>query len=205
MSNALPNLKGRVAFIFEESDFDVDQIIGVKNIKIQDVDELAALAMQSYDPDFQKNVRPGDVIVGADNFGYGHPHYPPMRAMRHLGIAGVIAESFSPGYWRGEISMGFPQASCPGILGFVRALGRHRGRLGRQRRPQPHPQQASSPPSSRCPSPTARCSRPAGSFPISSNRKSPDSILGGSSHVASQFRIPQSRPCQQDRLGRRRL
>jgi 3-isopropylmalate/(R)-2-methylmalate dehydratase small subunit len=119
MSNALPNLKGRVAFVFEERDFDVDQIIGVKNIKIQDVDELAALAMQSYDPDFQKSVRPGDVIVGADNFGYGHPHYPPMRALRHLGIAGVIAESFSPGYWRGEISMGFPQVSCPGILAFV--------------------------------------------------------------------------------------
>ena len=119
MSNALPNLKGRVAFIFEERDFDVDQIIGVKNIKIQDVDELAALAMQSYDPEFQSKVRKGDVVVGADNFGYGHPHYPPMRAMRHLGIAGVIAESFSPGYWRGEISMGFPQVSCPGILGFV--------------------------------------------------------------------------------------
>ena len=119
MSNALPNLKGRVAFIFEERDFDVDQIIGVKNIKIQDVAELAALAMQSYDPEFQSKVRRGDVVVGADNFGYGHPHYPPMRAMRHLGIAGVIAESFSPGYWRGEISMGFPQVSCPGILGFV--------------------------------------------------------------------------------------
>jgi 3-isopropylmalate/(R)-2-methylmalate dehydratase small subunit len=42
-----------------------------------------------------------------------------MRAMRHLGIAGVVAESFSPGYWRGEISMGFPQASCAGILGLV--------------------------------------------------------------------------------------
>jgi 3-isopropylmalate/(R)-2-methylmalate dehydratase small subunit len=119
MSNALPNLKGRVAFIFEEIDFDVDQIIGVKNIKIQDVNELAALAMESYDPNFQKSVRPGDVLVGAENFGYGHPHYPPMRAMRHLGITGVIAESFSPGYWRGEISMGFPQVSCPGILNFV--------------------------------------------------------------------------------------
>ena len=119
MSNALPNLKGRVAFVFEERDFDVDQIIGVKNIKIQDVAELAALAMQSYDPEFRSKVRPGDVVVGADNFGYGHPHYPPMRAMRHLGIAGVIAESFSPGYWRGEISMGFPQVSCPGILTFV--------------------------------------------------------------------------------------
>jgi 3-isopropylmalate/(R)-2-methylmalate dehydratase small subunit len=116
----LTNLRGRVAFIFDEIDFDVDQIVGVKNIKITDIDELAAAAMQSYDPTFAKEVRKGDIIVGNQNFGYGHPHYPPMRAMRHLGIAGVIAESFSPGYWRGEISMGFPQVSCPGILGLVK-------------------------------------------------------------------------------------
>jgi len=116
---ALKNLRGRVAFIFEEIDFDVDQIVGVKNIKIQDVAELAKVAMQAYDPDFAKSVRPGDILVGNHNFGYGHPHYPPMRAMRHLGITGVVAESFSPGYWRGEISMGFPQCSCPGILGLV--------------------------------------------------------------------------------------
>lgn len=113
------NLKGRVAFIFDEIDFDVDQIIGVKNIKIQDVVELAKVAMQSYDPDFAKKVKPGDILVGNHNFGYGHPHYPPMRAMRHLGIAGMIAESFSPGYWRGEVSMGFPQVPCPGILKHV--------------------------------------------------------------------------------------
>lgn len=116
---ALKNLRGRVAFIFAEIDFDVDQIVGVKNIKIQDVAELAKVAMQAYDPDFATVVKPGDILVGNHNFGYGHPHYPPMRAMRHLGLAGVIAESFSPGYWRGEISMGFPQISCPGILGLV--------------------------------------------------------------------------------------
>lgn len=115
----LPRLGGRVAFIFDEVDFDVDQIVGVTNIKITDIDELCDAAMQEYDPGFRASVRPGDLLVGAANFGYGHPHYPPMRAMRHLGIAGVIAESFSPGYWRGEISMGFPQIACPGVLGLV--------------------------------------------------------------------------------------
>ena len=115
----MQNLKGRIAFIFDEIDFDIDQIVGVKNIKIQDVDELASIAMQSYDPDFRDLVRPGDLLVGNSNFGYGHPHYPPMIAMRHLGIAGVIAESFSPGYWRGEIAMGFPQIPCPGIMDLV--------------------------------------------------------------------------------------
>ena len=116
---ALHNLRGRVAFKFEEIDFDVDQIVGVKNMKTTDIAELTKAAMQAYDPEFSSVVRPGDLLVGNHNFGYGHPHYPPMKAMRHLGIAGVIAESFSPGYWRGEISMGFPQVSCPGILGFV--------------------------------------------------------------------------------------
>jgi len=116
---SLANLRGRVAWIFEEENFDVDQIVGVKNIKITNVAELAALAMTSFDPDFAAKIKPGDLIVGAGNFGYGHPHYPPLRAMRHLGLAGVVAESFSPGFWRGEISMGTPLVGCPGIVAAV--------------------------------------------------------------------------------------
>ncbi|KZY30224.1 3-isopropylmalate dehydratase [Roseovarius sp. HI0049] len=115
----LPNLKGRVAWIFEDEDFDVDQIVGVKNIKIKDPDELAKLCMAAEEPDFAEKVKPGDLLVGNHNFGYGHPHYPPMIGMRKLGIGGVIGESFSPGYWRGEIAMGFPQVICPGIIGAV--------------------------------------------------------------------------------------
>ena len=115
----LPLLAGRVAWIHAQPDFDVDQIIGVKNIKISDLDALAALAMQPFDPNFAAHVRPGDLLVGGPNFGYGHPHYPPMMAMRHLGIAGVIAESFAPGFFRGEISMGFPLLTCPGIVNAV--------------------------------------------------------------------------------------
>ena len=116
---ALENLRGRVAWIFGDEDFDVDQIVGVKNIKIKDPAELGRLCLSAEDPDFAQKVKPGDLLVGNQNFGYGHPHYPPMIGMRHLGIAGVIAESFAPGYWRGEIAMGFPQVICPGILGAV--------------------------------------------------------------------------------------
>jgi 3-isopropylmalate/(R)-2-methylmalate dehydratase small subunit len=117
---SLPNLRGRVAWVFDEADFDIDLIIGVRNIKITDVKELAALAMADREPGFASTVQRGDLLVGGHNFGYGHPHYPAMRAMRHLGIAGVVAESFSPGFFRGEISMGFPLVTCPGILSVVR-------------------------------------------------------------------------------------
>lgn len=116
---ALQNLRGRVAWIFADDDYDVDQIVGVKNIKVTDIDELAKLAMSGQDPNFAAVVQRGDLLIGGRNFGYGHPHYPPLRAMRHLGIAGVIAESFSPGFWRGEISMGFPLVPTPGILKIV--------------------------------------------------------------------------------------
>ena len=60
--------QGPRRFIFEEDDFDVDQIVGVKNIKIQDLDELASLAMTSYDPDFASQVKQGDIIVGQKQF-----------------------------------------------------------------------------------------------------------------------------------------
>lgn len=113
---SLTNLKGRVAWVFDEADYDIDRIIGVKNIKITDVQELARLAMGDVEPGFAATVNKGDLLVGASNFGYGHPHYPAMKAMRHLGIGGVVAESFSPGFFRGEMAMGFPLVTCPGIL-----------------------------------------------------------------------------------------
>ena len=112
-------LHGRVAWVFDEDNFDIDLIIGIKNIKLSDLEALAAVTMSSYDPGFRQAVRPGDLLVAGHNFGYGHPHYPAMKSMRHLGISAVVAESFSPGFYRGEISMGFPLVTCPGIRAAV--------------------------------------------------------------------------------------
>jgi 3-isopropylmalate/(R)-2-methylmalate dehydratase small subunit len=115
----LNNIVGRVAYVFDQPNYDVDQIVGVENIRVQNVYELTRIVMAAYEPGFASNVQPGDVLVGGENFGYGHPHYPPMTVMRHLGIAAVIAESFSPGYWWGEMAGGFPQITCPGILSLA--------------------------------------------------------------------------------------
>lgn len=115
-----PKIDGRVAWVFDEDDFDIDLIIGVENIRIQDVEALCDIAMADYDPGFRAGVARGDLLVGGENFGFGHPHSPPMRAMRHMGIAGVVAESFAPTYYRGEMAMGFPQIICPGIRAAVR-------------------------------------------------------------------------------------
>ena len=107
-------LRGRVAWIFPD-DFDVDLIIGVENIKYNDPAYLKKLCMTSFEPDFAEKVRPGDIVVGGSNFGYGHPHYPAMIALRAVGIAAVVADSFSPGFWRGETYNGMPLVTVPGV------------------------------------------------------------------------------------------
>lgn len=119
VGSAVPDLlRGRVAWVFQP-DFDVDLIIGVENIKYYDAEVLASVCMKAYDPDFVRDVRPGDVIVGGRNFGYGHPHYPAMIAMRNAGIVAVVAESFAPGFWRGELYQGMPLVAVPGIVAAV--------------------------------------------------------------------------------------
>lgn len=107
-------IEGKVAWIFGD-DFDIDLVVGVANIKSYDPDHLRSVCMQAYDPTFAERVSPGDIIVGGRNFGYGHPHYPPMVALRNAGIAAIVAESFSPGFWRGETFNGMPLITISGV------------------------------------------------------------------------------------------
>lgn len=117
--SAVPDVfDGRVAWIFGD-DFDIDLIVGVQNIKSYDTDFLLSVCMSEYEEGFAAKVRPGDLLVAGRNFGYGHPHYPPMVAMRAAGIVAVIAESYAPGFWRGETFNGMPLLRCPGITDAV--------------------------------------------------------------------------------------
>jgi 3-isopropylmalate/(R)-2-methylmalate dehydratase small subunit len=111
-------LRGRVAWVFGD-DFDVDEIVGVENIRTFDVEFLKAVCMAPFTDGFAATVAPGDLLVAGRNFGYGHPHDQPMLAMRALGVAGVVAESFAPLFARSETFNGFPLLACPGISGAV--------------------------------------------------------------------------------------
>ena len=58
--NSLPVLRGRAAFIFQQSNFDIDRIIGFEAMRSHDVELMTSEAMREFDPEFQKNVRGGD-------------------------------------------------------------------------------------------------------------------------------------------------
>mgnify|MGYP003595129933 CR=1 FL=1 len=112
----LPEIKGsRVSWVFYGPNFDIDLIIGVANIKIKDLEVLKNLCMKGFDENFNETVQKGDVLVGGENFGYGHPHPPAFKALKALGVIAAFCDSFSPGFYRAETSDGFALIECPGI------------------------------------------------------------------------------------------
>ncbi|MFH1950424.1 MAG: 3-isopropylmalate dehydratase [Pseudomonadota bacterium] len=108
-------LKGRVSWIFGDH-FDVDLIVGIKNISATEMNALLAEFMQSYDKGFKDSVKEGDFLVGGSNFGYGHPHPQAMMVMRELGINAIISESFAFPFYRSEVASGMALITCPEVL-----------------------------------------------------------------------------------------
>lgn len=52
----LPKIKGKVAYVFDEADFDTDLICGMDTCTVADPEILKRVCMQDIAPDFQKYV-----------------------------------------------------------------------------------------------------------------------------------------------------
>ncbi|MEO3997886.1 3-isopropylmalate dehydratase [Mesorhizobium sp. CAU 1732] len=72
------------------------------------IEELARHSLEAVRPDFASSVRPGDVLVGGENFGIGSSREQAAEALRHLGVACVIAQSFAGIFYRNAINLGLP-------------------------------------------------------------------------------------------------
>jgi 3-isopropylmalate/(R)-2-methylmalate dehydratase small subunit len=63
--------------------------------------------------DFAAGVKTGDVIVAGPNFGIGSSREQAAGVLRHLGVAAVIAPSFSGLYFRNAFNLGLLLLTCP--------------------------------------------------------------------------------------------
>ena len=63
--------------------------------------------------DFASGVKSGDVIVAGPNFGIGSSREQAAGVLRHLGVAAVIAPSFSGLYFRNAFNLGLLLLTCP--------------------------------------------------------------------------------------------
>jgi 3-isopropylmalate/(R)-2-methylmalate dehydratase small subunit len=77
------------------------------------IDEIARHCLEVIDPAFAVNVRPGDVVVGGRNFGAGSSREQAVEALRHLGVAAVVAPSFAGIFYRNALNLGLLALVCP--------------------------------------------------------------------------------------------
>lgn len=73
---------------------------------------LAEYCLASLRPEFAREVRPGDVLAAGPNFGIGSSREQAAAALRHLGVAAVIAPSFGGIFFRNAVNLGLPVLEC---------------------------------------------------------------------------------------------
>ena len=87
---------------------DTDRIIPGKYTKTLDLSTLADHVLEDLDPNFNKIVKAGDVLVAGINFGCGSSREQAPLALKQAGVAVVIAKDFARIFFRNAINIGLP-------------------------------------------------------------------------------------------------
>jgi 3-isopropylmalate/(R)-2-methylmalate dehydratase small subunit len=98
------------AFVFGDN-IDTDVLAPGRYMK-GSIEELAQHCLESVAPDFAKDVRPGDIVVGGRNFGMGSSREQAAQALKVLGVAAVVAKSFGGIFYRNALNLGLPVVVC---------------------------------------------------------------------------------------------
>ncbi|HTY70336.1 MAG TPA: 3-isopropylmalate dehydratase [Alphaproteobacteria bacterium] len=92
------------AFVFGDN-IDTDVLAPGLYMK-KPIQELARHCLEAVDPAFATTVRPGDIVVGGENFGLGSSREQAAEALRHLGVTIILAKSFAGLFFRNCINLG---------------------------------------------------------------------------------------------------
>ena len=77
------------------------------------IDVIAQHCLETILPDFARDVKPGDIIVAGRNFGIGSSREQAVAALRHLGVAAVIAPSYGGLFFRNAFNLGLLLLTYP--------------------------------------------------------------------------------------------
>lgn len=76
------------------------------------LETLAQHCLEAVDPEFARNVQPGDVVVGATNFGIGSSREQAVEVLKLLGVRTLIAKSFAGIFFRNALNLGVVALTC---------------------------------------------------------------------------------------------
>ena len=83
------------------------------------IEGIAPHCLEAIRPEFAGQVRAGDVIAAGPGFGIGSSREQAAGVLRHLGVAAVIAPSFSGLYFRNAFNLGLLLLTCPRAQALV--------------------------------------------------------------------------------------
>ena len=112
VSEATSLMKGRVWKYGDHVNTDVI-FPGKYTYTLRTPEEFAAHALEDLDPDFAKQVRPGDIIVAGENWGAGSSREQAVTALKAAGVRIIIAKSFARIYFRNMINNGMLPIIAP--------------------------------------------------------------------------------------------
>jgi 3-isopropylmalate/(R)-2-methylmalate dehydratase small subunit len=98
------------AWVFGDN-VDTDAIAPGRYMKFG-IAEIAKHCLESVSPSFASSVEKGNFVVGGRNFGAGSSREQAPEALKHLGVAALIAESFAGLFYRNAINLGLPALAC---------------------------------------------------------------------------------------------
>ena len=98
------------AWVFGD-DVDTDAMAPGRYMKLG-IEEIARHCLESVSTLFACSVRKGDVVVGGRNFGIGSSREQAPEALKHLGVAALVAESFAGLFYRNAFNLGLPAVIC---------------------------------------------------------------------------------------------
>ena len=100
-------LRGRVAAVLGEN-IDTDIIYPGRYLNITDREKTAEHLFELAYPEIRANLKPGEFIVAAKNFGCGSSREQAAAALKFAGAGAVIAGSFARIFYRNAINLGLP-------------------------------------------------------------------------------------------------
>jgi 3-isopropylmalate/(R)-2-methylmalate dehydratase small subunit len=92
-------------------DIDTDVIIPSQYTELQP-EEYAKHVMEPIDPDFPKKVKKGDILLAGKTFGTGSSREHAVVALKELGVAAIIADSFARIFFRNALNQGLALIEC---------------------------------------------------------------------------------------------
>jgi len=74
--------------------------------------EFSKHVLEDADPEFAKNMTPGDFVVAGKNFGLGSSREHAPQIIKIAGVQAVLAKSFARIFFRNGINIGLPLVEC---------------------------------------------------------------------------------------------